>query len=80
MKTTFKLTLLAAGSALSLAACDGGSSVVTPTPPAGTTSLADMFGAAFGVIFRASANTDPVEPSASSVIPISLTADPIPVP
>ena len=79
MKTTLKLALLVTASALALTACDGGSN---NSPPAagGPTALEDNFGAAFGVLYRASANTDPADPGANSVIPVSFTTDPIPVP
>lgn len=49
----------------------GGGGVVVPPKPE------DRFGAGFGAIFRAQANTDPAEPAANFIIPLDLTTDPL---
>ena len=78
MTRTLKLALFASMSALTLGACGGGNDG-SPSP-AGPTALEDNFGTGFGALFRASANTDPADPTATSVIAVSLTTDPVPVP
>lgn len=81
MNTNLKLVLIGTASVLVLAACGGGGDGYTPPPPPpGPTALEDNFGAAFGALFRAGSNTDPADPTASSVIAVSLITDPVPVP
>lgn len=81
MKTNLKLALIGTASVFALSACDGGGSSYTPPPPPpGPTALEDNFGTAFGALFRAGANTDPADPTANSVIAVSLITDPVPVP
>ena len=70
------VTFIAAG----LAACGGsgggGSVAVTPTPPP-TPGIQSSFGAGFAALFSAGPNTDPGNPSASDIIALSLTTDPV---
>lgn len=81
MNVNLKLSILASASALVLGACGGGDSTVTTPPPSpGPSALEDNFGPAFAALFRANANTDPADPTATSVIAVSLTTDPVPVP
>jgi len=64
-----------------LEACSGGgggASVTTPPPPP-PPPQEDFFGTAFGVDFRAPANSNPVVPSPGDVIPVSLTTEPQPI-
>lgn len=86
MNSRMKLMLLVGTSAVVLAACGGGGDfkvtsppvVVIPVPGQGT--LENMFGAGFGALFRAGANTDPAEPKDLDVIGLTLTEDAVPVP
>ena len=80
MNANLKLSILAGASALALGACGGGDDNYTPPNPPGPTALEDNFGPAFAALFRANANTDPADPAAASVIAVSLTTDPVPVP
>jgi hypothetical protein len=77
-----KLVLTGAAAAL-LTGCGGsggGGDVVVAPPPPPSASLEDIFGTGFGSIFRASANSDPREPSTADVNAVSFTTDPIAVP
>ena len=56
----------------------GGGNGVNPPPPA-VVGVA-RFGAGFARLFNAAANSDPGNPVASDVIPVSLTQDPLPIP
>lgn len=86
LRTTGLVLLLGAG----LAACGGGGDdgeiTVSPPPPPTAppptqpTRLEDMFGANFGIAFRAVANSDPRDPQPGDLNPVSFTTDPIPVP
>lgn len=69
-----RLALLLAASASLLSACSGNNvSMSSPPPP---TPQEDFFGTGFGVDFRAAANTEPVVPMPSDIIPVSLTTEP----
>lgn len=87
MNSRTKLMLLIGASTIVLAACGGGGDfkvetppivVVPPVPGAGT--LENMFGAGFGALYRAGANTDPAEPKDTDLIALTLTADAVAVP
>lgn len=62
-----------------LAACGNNNtpSSITQPPPMPAAKLEDQFGAGFGVAYRADPNTDPKDPMASDIIPLSLTTDPV---
>lgn len=67
---------------LLLSACGGGgdgpsTTVVTPTPPV---RFDAQFGANFSTDFQASNNSEPHAVAAGDVIPVSLTAEPVPLP
>jgi len=78
-----KLALLTGAATLAPAACGGGGNGYGGgyTPPV-VVKLEDQVGgnSGFGALFRASANSDPAEPNANSVPPLSLTTDPVAVP
>ncbi len=64
----------------SLSACGGGGgpgATVTPPPPA---RFDAQFGANFSTDFQASNNSEPHAVAAGDVIPVSLTAEPVPLP
>jgi hypothetical protein len=63
--------------ALALAGCGsgGGSSGATTAP----LRLEDHFGTQFGVDFRNSPNTPATKPAAGDIIPLTLTAPPMPL-
>jgi hypothetical protein len=48
-------------------------------PPPPPPPQEDFFGTAFGVDFRAPANSNPVVPSPGDIIPVSLTTEPQPI-
>lgn len=76
-KTLLKLS---AGVVLttSLAACGSNNSPTpTPTPAPTDSSFQGKFGSAFAAIFNASATSDPVDPTDSSVPALAPAADPI---
>lgn len=78
LKTTLRLAPVFGLTALALAGCGGGDGdkvVQMPTPPA-PQRFEDMFGANFGVAFRADRNTDPRDAQAGDVVAPSLTTDP----
>lgn len=74
LRNVAAVTFIAAG----LAACGGGggggSVAVTPPP---TPGIQSSFGAGFAALFSAGPNTDPGNPSASDIIALSLTTDPV---
>jgi hypothetical protein len=83
MRTLPRLRTLCAGASVvalcaALEACGGGGGSVKTTPPV-TVPQEDFFGTGFGVAFRAAANTEPVTPMASDIIPVSLTTEPQPI-
>ena len=85
--STIRRVLLGAASLAALtglAACsdnDSGSVQVTPPPPTPPAArFEDQFGANFGVAFRGVANSDPREPAAGDLAPISFTTDPVNIP
>ena len=53
----------------------GGDNPPSP-PPTTTTAQEDTFGVAFGLAFRADANSEPIEPKDGDIIPLSLTTEP----
>jgi hypothetical protein len=66
--------------AASVAACggSGGGGSVTVTPPVtNPPTIQSAFGAGFATMFNAGPNTDPVNPSTSDVIALSLISDPL---
>ena len=67
-------------SASVLAACGGGgggqTAIVTPPP---TPKLEDGFGAGFGNLVRANANSEPVKPMTSDVKAVDPSAAPTPL-
>ncbi len=77
IKTIWRFSALAVAAG-ALAAC-GGSGVQVAPPPQPKPNLEDMFGTGFGIDFRANANSEPVVPMASDIIPLSLTTEPIPL-
>jgi hypothetical protein len=83
MKRFLLHSAAAAALTASLAACgggggsDGGTTVTPPPAPPTPVRLEDQFGAQFGAMFRAAANTDPRDPAPGDLIPISFTTDPV---
>ena len=75
--TLARIAILGAA-AFALAGCgggSGGSSGQTTTP----LRLVDNFGTQFGVDFRNSPNTPATKPAAGDIIPLTLTAPPMPL-
>ncbi len=75
-------TGLLLSAAATLTACSGGggggsASVSPPADPPPPVSVIDMFGAGFGSLFRASANTEARRPTSSDIVAVSLTTQPI---
>ena len=65
-----------------LAACGGSGSDGDPppgAPPVVTAKQEDKFGLAFGVAFRADANSEPFPVADGDLIPISFTDEPTPI-
>ena len=60
-----------------LAACNNGGGGGGSSPPAPAAKFEDQFGAAFGVAYRADANSEPKDVAPGDVIPASLTAEPV---
>lgn len=73
-----RLGLLGA-TAMGLTACGGGGSIGVTPPPSPPPSLESKFGTGFATDFDAAANSQPAKPVASDIIPLSLTAQPIPL-
>jgi hypothetical protein len=80
MKMLLKVAAIGLGSTLFLASCSDGDDSNPPVKPPGPAALEDNFGPGFGALFRANANTDPVDPTTTTAIAVSVTADPVPVP
>ncbi len=78
-------TKLKAGTAmlipLAIAACNNRSDYTPPTPPPGppppAASIQSRIGANFAAFFDASPTSEPKDPAASDVPPLSLTTEPI---
>jgi len=81
---TIKVTLAVAVLALALGACGGGGrgGGIGVNPPPAPAKLEDQFGSigGFGSIFRQGPNTEPTDPAAGAVVPVNVTAEPVPVP
>lgn len=82
MKRTVLTTAALVTLGLLLSACGGGKSsntTVTPPPPAARFDA--QFGANFSTDFQApSATSEPHDVASGDVIPVSLTAEPVPLP
>lgn len=64
------------GVAFALSACGNSASVTTPPPKI---NVASEFGTGFAATFAAPSNSVPQDPQDSDVIPLTLTAKPIPL-
>jgi hypothetical protein len=64
---------------LAIAACSDGYEAPTPPPgpPPPAASIQSRISASFATFFDASATSDPKDPAASDVPPLSLTTEPI---
>lgn len=87
MKSFLLRSAAAAALTASLAACDsggggGGGGGTPPTPPAppAPARIEDGFGPQFGAAFRADANSNPRDPAAGDLVPVSFTTDPVNIP
>jgi hypothetical protein len=81
MNTITRAFAIAALAPLLLTACGGGGKdPVVSTPPATTpptnTAFQSKFGASFATAFNASATSDPIDPTASSVPAVNVMAQP----
>jgi hypothetical protein len=47
------------------------------TPPAAPLTVAQQLGAVFATIFGAASTTEPKDPAAGDIVPVSATAEPI---
>ena len=56
---------------------DGSDSGAAPPPSTTVSAQEDTFGLAFGMAFRADANSEPIEPKDGDIIPLSLTTEPV---
>jgi hypothetical protein len=78
-KNIFRLLLL--GSACTvMAGCGGGGGGSSTTTTPVTTTFEDQFGIGFNNDFAASPNSQPAAVSASDIIAVSLTAQPVTLP
>ena len=67
--------------AIGVAGCgDSGGNSTTTTTTTPTPAFEDQFGAQFGNLYRASANTDPANVNDTDVVALSLTTEPVTVP
>jgi len=78
-KNIFRLLLLGAAG-LALAGCGGGGGNGSTTTTPVTTTFEDQFGIGFNNDFAANPNSQPATPSASDIIAVSLTAQPVTLP
>jgi len=51
-----------------------------PPPPPPMGNLEDGFGAGFAAAFQQDAFAEPIDPVTGDIIPLDVTADPVPVP
>lgn len=59
---------------------NGGQTAVTPQPtPTTATAQETNFGTAFGVDFRATANSEPAAVADGDIVPVNLTTEPAPI-
>ncbi len=80
MKPIIRNLAMAAILPVVLSACGGGgggSSNNTPPPPVTSQSFQEKVGANFATVFNASTTADAVDPTAASVPPLDLTANPV---
>lgn len=85
MKQTISRLMIISMIVVPLGACGGKKkrqpppppAVVTPTPPPVGANFEDQFGAGFGKFFRAAAWSEPGDPQAGDVIPISFSSEPV---
>jgi hypothetical protein len=81
IRTTLALAGAIGGGAAATACSDGGGMPTPPNPPQPPPAMgAERFGTGFALSARAAPNSDPREPTAADIIPLSLTTDPLDVP
>lgn len=79
-KLLTSLGILILGASVSACGGGGGGGQMTTNPPGASAKFEDQFGGKFATAYQAGANTEPADVAAGDVLPVSVTAEPVPFP